>query len=79
MQSSLDRLKFKSGLSPSLGWEIAKIIETRTNESQGFHLRDYTSREARLKLKQSGQARFERILKDDTRRCLPALRRSPPT
>jgi len=31
------------------------------------------------KTKQNGQARFERILKDDTRRCLPALRRSPPT
>jgi hypothetical protein len=43
-QSSLDRVKLKSGLPPSLGWEIAKVIKTRTNEPQGFHTRDYTSK-----------------------------------
>ncbi|MDX6303687.1 MAG: hypothetical protein QOI77_656 [Blastocatellia bacterium] len=34
--ASQARVKCKSGLPPSLGWEIAKIIETRTNESRFF-------------------------------------------
>jgi len=55
LQSSLDRVKFKSGLPPSLGWEISKIIKTRTNEQYGFHPRDYTSKAVRMKQNRAGK------------------------